>query len=151
MSEKENSKKIDPFVLNRPCNANFDASKLALQDVKQINSHYSRKIILLQDADVMVKWSSDDVKRFFHDVALKDLTDSGFIKWDDRGSIIAYKTRPDDPMSHLAPRADGLPRKTLSGPVWQRMPVPPMNVTYSLGLMYRYRRFDVSLSHGLGI
>ncbi len=65
MSQNKNDKKIEVFKLEKRCDVKFDTSQLALQDVKQINSHYSRKIIMLQDADIKVTWSLEDVKKYF--------------------------------------------------------------------------------------
>ena len=65
MSNEEERKKIELFSVERPCDAKFDTSQLALQDLKQVDSHYSRRLMMLQDADIQVSWSLEDVKKYF--------------------------------------------------------------------------------------
>ena len=45
-------KKVEPFFIERPCQAKFDKTQLALKDVDRTTRHYSKKILVLKDFEI---------------------------------------------------------------------------------------------------
>lgn len=70
MNDETKDAEVDLFEIDRPCQGKFDKSQLALKEVDATTKHYSKKILLLKDAEVtrLVKAEEGDPDYYYSGV-----------------------------------------------------------------------------------